>query len=122
MNETYSSAGKTTIAIDVLLAIARLTALNVPGVSRLVTPAGVKGIFKRSHHQDGVSILVEDDTVNADLFLTLKNDYNILEVCHKVQHDVARAISEMVGMQVGRIDVQVEDIDYTVESTEPSDE
>jgi uncharacterized alkaline shock family protein YloU len=119
MTQTYPSSGKTTIAIDVLLAIARLTALNVPGVSRLVTPAGVKGLFKRSQHQEGVSILVEDDTVSADLYLTLKNDVNIREVCRTVQHDVARAISEMVGMQVGRIDIHVEDIDYVAE---PADE
>ena len=107
-------AGKTTIAIDVLVTIASLTALNVPGVSRFShTPAPrVKDIFKRGHVFEGVLIDVQNDTVYVDLYVILKHDVNIREVCRNIQREVARAISEMVGMQVGRINVHVEDIDY----------
>lgn len=117
MTETTRTPGKTTIALDVLMAIARLTALSVPGVSRLapVPSDGVKTIFKRSQQNEGVVIEVKDDVVSADIYVILKNDVNIRDIGRNIQHQVARAISEMVGMQVGRINIHVEDIDYPPE-------
>jgi uncharacterized alkaline shock family protein YloU len=38
------------------------------------------------------------------------------EVSHNIQYEVARAISEMVGMPVGRVNIHIEDIDYPVEA------
>jgi len=35
------------------------------------------------------------------------------EVCRNIQNQVARSINEMVGMEVGRVNVHVEDIDFT---------
>jgi uncharacterized alkaline shock family protein YloU len=106
--------GKTTIALDVLVTIASLTTLSVSGMSRFShTPAPrVKDIFKRGHMFEGVLIDVQDDTVYVDLYVITKHDVNIREVCRNIQQEVARAISEMVGMQVGRINIHVEDIDY----------
>jgi uncharacterized alkaline shock family protein YloU len=53
--------------------------------------------------------------VNIDLHLILCKDVNIRDVSRQVQHNVARAISEMVGMQVGRVNIHIEDIDYSAE-------
>jgi uncharacterized alkaline shock family protein YloU len=106
--------GRTTIAPEVLLTIARLTTLEVPGVSRMSNLAGgVNRFFKRGVGE-GVRIDIQDDLVTADLFLILKNDVNIRDVSREVQYRVSRAISEMVGMQVGRVNVHIEDIDYPV--------
>ncbi len=121
MTEYSRPAGKTTIAPDVLITIARLTALAVPGVNRLANiPGGVNRLFKRGAFE-GVRISVENNTVYCDLYLVLNGDVNIREVSRKVQHDVSRAVSEMVGMEVGRINIHVEDIEYeiTQQSTNP---
>jgi uncharacterized alkaline shock family protein YloU len=112
MSEYADSPGKTTIAPEVLYTIARLTALQVEGVSRMATvPARVDRIFKRGQ-VEGVVIEVEDDAVYADLYIILKGDVNIRDVSKNVQREVARAISEMVGMQVGRVNIHVEDVEY----------
>lgn len=118
MTNTMITPGKTTIALDVLLTIARLTTLEVPGVSRMgKTPAsGVKGILRRRHYDEGLEIEVEDDIVYIGLFIILEKDVNVREVCGNVQHAVARAIEDIVGMQVGWINVHVEDIDFASES------
>lgn len=108
--------GKTTIAPDVLLTIAGLTALNVDGVSRLAdTPSKVNRFLKKSH-TEGVEIELEDNCVYATLTVILENDVNMREVSRNIQNQVARAISEMVGMRVGRVNVHIEDIDYPEES------
>lgn len=106
--------GKTTIAPDVLITIARLSALSVPGVSRMAQVAGgVNRLFKRdTHWRNGVRIEVDDNVVIADLYLILKKDVNIREVSRNVQGQVTRALQEMVGMDVSKVEIHIEDIDY----------
>ncbi len=113
--EYAGAVSRTSIAPEVLLTIARLTTLEVPGVSRM-SPVigGVNRIFNRGVGE-GVRISISDSSVSADLYIILKEDVNIREVSRNVQHKVARAISEMVGMQVGRVNVHIEDIDYPTE-------
>ena len=103
---------KTTIAPDVLITIARLSALSVPGVSHMAqVTGGVNRLFKRGVH-DGVRIEVEDNVIVANLYLVLHKDVNIREVSRNVQSQVARALHEMVGMDVGEVEIHIEDIDY----------
>jgi uncharacterized alkaline shock family protein YloU len=116
MNEHPRPPGKTTIAPDVLLTIARLATLKIPGVSRLSPYPGWRILkSRRGQGDDGIHIVIQDDMVYADLYVILKHDVNIREVSRNIQHNVARAISEMVGMRVGRINIHIEDIDYPVE-------
>ena len=101
---------------DVLVTIARLSALSVPGVSRMAqVPGGVNKLFKRGIG-DGVRIEIEDNVVNANLYLILKQNVNIREVSRNVQHQVARALQEMVGMDIGGIEIHIEDIDVDEET------
>ena len=110
MTEQYSR-GKTTVSPDVLVTIVRLSALSVPGVSRMAqVPGGVNRLFKRGIG-DGVRIQVEDNVVTANLYLILREHVNLREVSRNVQHQVARALQEMVGMDIGGIEIHIEDID-----------
>lgn len=115
MTDTYSS-GKTTVSPDVLVTIARLSALSVPGVSRMAqVPGGVNRLFKRGLG-DGVQIEVKDNVVTANLYLILRQDVNMREVSRNVQHQVARALQEMVSMEIGGIEIHIEDIDADEEA------
>ena len=108
--------GKTTVAPDVLVTIARSSALSVPGVSRMAdVSGGVNRLFKRGVH-DGVRIEVEDNVVTTDLYLVLNKDVNIREVSRNVQQQVARALHEMIGMDIGGVIIHIEDIDYEEEA------
>ena len=107
--EPIESQGTTTIAPEVLLTIAQLTALSVPGVSRLshIQGAGVNRLIKPSQYREGVKIDVSDDIVTVDVYIILLNDFNVREVSHNIQHNVARAITEMVGMTVDRVNIHI---------------
>lgn len=112
MSNSIEKTGKTTIAPDVLTSIAKLTTLSVPGVSRISSgPADIQRLFKKSG-QEGVNITVEGNTVFVDLYVIIEKDMNVRDVAHAIQNKVSRAISEMVGMDVGKVNVHVEDIDY----------
>ena len=112
--------GKTTVAPEVMLTIASLTTLNVPGVSAMSNvPGGVNRLFKRGLGE-GVRMDIREDVVYIDLYLILKKGVNIRDTSRQVQQQVARAISEMVGLHVGRINIHVEDIDYSPEADQSS--
>jgi uncharacterized alkaline shock family protein YloU len=112
MSDYPRPPGKTTIAPDVLLTIVRLTALEVEGVNHLSpVPGGVNRFFRRGY-AEGVRLEIEDDTVYVDLYIVLDSNINIRQVSRNIQKDIARAVSEMVGMRVGRINIHIEDIKY----------
>jgi len=80
---------------------------------------GVNRLFKRGTN-DGVRIEVEDNTIVASLYLILKKDVNIREVSRNTQQQVARALQEMVGMDVGEVEIHIEDIDYEETEAKPA--
>lgn len=107
-----SATGKTTIAPEVLNTIARLSALSVAGVSRLSTiPGDVNQLITRGT-DEGVKITVENGVVYADIYVVIHSNNNVRDVSHAIQTKVSRAIAEMVGMEVGKVNIHVEDIDF----------
>ena len=101
MSEATRPPGKTTIAPNVLLTIARLTALDVEGVNQMSEiPGGVNRMFQRGY-EEGVRVRIEGDRVYADLHVILDRNVNVRDVSRNIQNEVSRAISEMVGMEVG---------------------
>lgn len=114
MDNPSRTPGKTTIAPEVLLAIARLNVLSVPGVSHLSTaPGDVNQLLTRGTNE-GVRVQVDSGVVYVDVYVVMNADVNVREVSRAIQARVARAISEMVGMEVGKVNVHVEDIAYPV--------
>jgi uncharacterized alkaline shock family protein YloU len=111
----YRSTGKTTLTPDVLLTIARMAALEVEGVKCMApVKGGVNSLFGRGH--EGVRMTVEDNIVLVDLYLVLDSDINIREVSRMVQQAVARTIVDMTGLEVGHVNIHIEDIDYKAEA------
>jgi len=112
MSEYPDTKGKTTIEPGVLIKIARLTALGVPGVSQMAAGShSVDSIFKKNY-SSGVKIEVENNTVYIDLYLILKSDADLFKTSQIVQQKISRAITEMVGMEIGKVNIHIEDIDY----------
>jgi uncharacterized alkaline shock family protein YloU len=113
--ESTRPPGKTTIDPGVLLSIARLTALSIDGVSRMGEALGnFRRIFRRDTDQ-GIRIEVADGVVDVEVHVVLMADTDIRAVSREIQLEIARAISEMVGMKVGQIDVHIDDIDYFID-------
>jgi uncharacterized alkaline shock family protein YloU len=119
INDLYGSPGKTTVSPEVLLTIAQLTTLGVTGVSRMSNVPGSVNRWLERGIGDGVRLNIQDDVVSADIYIVMKNGYHIREVSRQVQVDVARAVTEMVGMHVGRVNIHIEDIDFPAEIKSP---
>lgn len=104
----------TTISPQVLQKIARLTALSVQGVSRLASATGSLGQMLRKNEDKGARIHIQEEAVFVDVYVILMSNFNVREVCREIQSRVSRAISEMVGMDVGGVNVHVMDFDFNV--------
>lgn len=104
--------GTVTIAPQVLLTIARLTTLSIPGVASMShSLAGNVGrIFRRRTLGHGIKMRVEDDVVYLDLYINVEPDVNLLELGRQIQQETARAISDMLGMHVGEVNVHIDDV------------
>ena len=100
------SQGTITIATTVLNTIARLTALSVPGVSRM----GNNGQLLQP--ASGTTVKVVNSKVKADIFVVVRSDTNFYETGQKIQQAVTRAIKEIVGMDVQAINVYIQDVEY----------
>lgn len=104
--------GRTTIAPDVLITIAKLATLAVAGVAWMGrAPGGVNRLLRRGA-AEGVQIEVEDNRVAANLHIVVRADVNVREISRNVQAEVARAIHEMVGMEVLAVNVIIDDVAY----------
>ena len=106
-HNTYEeSQGTITIATTVLNTIARLTALSVPGVSRM----GNNGQLLQP--ASGTTIKVVSGKVKADIFVVVQSNANFYDTGQRIQQEVTRAIKEIVGMDVQAINVFIQDVEY----------
>jgi uncharacterized alkaline shock family protein YloU len=114
MNSTTEEkdVGKTTISPEVLHKIARLTTLSVQGVSRM---SNIRcywdQILGREEHK-GAKVQIKDGKVYVDVYVVLISDMNVRDISREIQARVSRAISEMIGMDVGGVNIHIMDIDF----------
>ena len=112
MSDYQQSAGKVTVSPGVLVAIAHMAARGVPGVKAVGRVHSTRAALLRGRTGGGVSLLNQDGVVTGDMFLVIKAGFNVRDVCREVQKQVARALQEMAGMSMARLDIHVEDIAY----------
>lgn len=102
--------GTVRISPGVLATIASLTALAVPGVTRL-GGGGVGRLLGRKGATSGVKIQVKDEAVWVDVNLVVEAGRNMYQVGAQVQKEITQAILQMVGMPVQEVNVYIQDVD-----------
>jgi len=106
--------GTVTIAPGVLVTIARLSALSIPGVRRMSErgPSSVGRILGIGGAGQGTRVEVVDHAVTVDLYIVVDGGVNMLQVGRAVQAEVTRAIQDMVGMEVREVNVRIDDVEF----------
>jgi uncharacterized alkaline shock family protein YloU len=104
--------GRVTIAPAVLSAIVRQVALDQRGVSRLAEAGPrVRGLLRGADHDEGIFVAVDDEGVKVELHIVATAATNLLKLGEALQHNVTRAIEEMVGLPVSAVSVYIENVD-----------
>jgi uncharacterized alkaline shock family protein YloU len=104
--------GNTTVSTEVLTKIARLTTLSVEGVSRMANCREGLLRFLNRTECPGVQVQIKEELVYIEIFVMVVSSMNVREISREIQSRVSRAISEMIGLDVGGVNIHVVDIDF----------
>jgi uncharacterized alkaline shock family protein YloU len=103
--------GKVTIAPNVLVTIVQKTAMSEPGVAQLCDNVpGVRRLLGIQTVSRGVEVSVEDSTVAVNVYLVARRGIDLLEMGRNLQHEITRAMQDIVGMEVREVNIHIDDI------------
>ena len=102
--------GKLFVAPGVLITVVKLAALGVPGVVRMSPVPGGVNDWLRLGASKGVRLETHGDSVSAEIYLVIDKEADSRVVARQVQQEVARAVTEIIGLDVEHVEVFVEDI------------
>ena len=107
--------GKTVIADNVISKVAGIAAREVPGVFALGGGAArafgaIRDVIGSSDLSQGVRVEVGETQVAADVTIVVEYPTPMNAVAENVRAAVAKAIEELVGMQVAEINVAINDV------------
>ena len=100
--------GAVSISDEVMAVIAGTAALEVEGVAGLLGYyPGNKQKAVRRQMSKGISVVVSDGTVKANLSITAKFGAKLHEVAKEVQNRVKKEIENMTGLVLSEVNVTV---------------
>lgn len=107
--------GKTVIADTVISKVAGIAAREVPGVYALGGGAArafgaIRDVIGSTDLSQGVRVEVGDTQVAADVTIVVEYPTPMNAVAEQVRAAVARAITQLVGMEVAEVNVAINDV------------
>lgn len=110
-----NTSGKTTIDDTVVSKVAGIAAREVNGVHSLGNGAAraIGALRDRIGQRDygqGVKVEVGEKQVAADVTIVAEYPVSLQEVADGVRSSVARALQQIVGMEVAEVNVTVQDV------------
>ena len=112
---TASATGKTTISETAVGKVAALAARKVPGVYALGSGTGralgaLRDVVGAGDLAQGVHVEVGEVQAAVDVNLVAEYGYPLTAVADKVRAAVYAAVSELVGLQVIEVNVEINDV------------
>ena len=108
-----NGAGFIQIADDIVAGIAALAAMEVEGVARLSSGAGVDlaTVLGKKNISKDVKLAFDNNNVKVSISFMAKYGYNLVKVSEEIQEKVKNSISTMTGLKVSGVDVKVHGIE-----------
>ncbi|NLX91052.1 MAG: Asp23/Gls24 family envelope stress response protein [Firmicutes bacterium] len=109
-----SDLGSIRIADEVVSIIAGLAATEVDGVASMSggIAGGIAEALGKKNFAKGVKVEVGEEEAAVDLFLIVRYGSRIPDVAWAVQENVKKAIENMTGLRVVRVNVHVQGVSF----------
>ncbi len=104
--------GQVKISNDVIQTIAGYAALEIEGTDKS------NSFTDKLFRNNGIKVVIEDDTAIIDIDLSVKFGEIIPEVCTKVQENIINTVETMAGLKVSQVNVHVNSIEVKKEKVE----
>lgn len=101
------------VADDCIAVIAGISATSVKGVVNLSTglTKNVIPFIETNNLKKGVQIVKGENGLDVNLSVTIRQGFDIEEVCTKVQEKIVEGLESMLSMNVNSVTVRVAGID-----------
>ena len=107
-----TDAGTVEITNDVFTAISGCAATNCFGVKGMAVRSVTDGfvhLLKRESMSRGVAVsFTEQDELNIELHIIIKNGVNIVALCRSIMNQVSYHVSRLTGVKVAAVHVYVD--------------
>lgn len=115
--------GTIRISEDVIAAIVRKSALEIPGVVRFASTTlagGLAEMIGRKTRDSSIVVDLENGIVAVAVNLVLAFGCRIPEVAAAVRERIRKGVADMTGMRVSRVNVTIQNLEEAPKSPEPS--
>lgn len=114
--KTDNQYGSITISNNVIANAAGLIATSCYGVVGMAIRSpkdGIVSLLKPSNLAKGIRVSVEDNEVSVDMYIVVQYGVNINAICESIMHNVKYRLSEIICMDVKKVNIFVESIRMT---------
>ncbi|MBQ8159378.1 MAG: Asp23/Gls24 family envelope stress response protein [Clostridia bacterium] len=117
IEEEVEQNSSITYAPEVISIITGAAINEVEGIAGMSNSSG--GMFSRKNagNSKGIKIELGPEEVSIDLYVVVEYDRPIQKVAMDVQENVRKAIENMTGLHVVRVDVHVQGVSFEKENT-----
>ena len=120
LEQDNDSTGTITYANEVIAVIAGVAAAEVEGVAGMCAANGITEVFSRNSKNvtKGIKVELGAEEASVDIYLIIEYGTPIQTACLNVQDGVRKAIENMTGLHVVRVDVHVQGVSFEKENKE----
>ncbi|MBE5777913.1 MAG: Asp23/Gls24 family envelope stress response protein [Clostridiales bacterium] len=120
LEQDNESTGTITYANEVIAVIAGVAAAEVEGVAGMCAASGIGEVFSRNSKNvtKGIKVELGAEEASVDIYLIIEYGTPIQTACLNVQDGVRKAIENMTGLHVVRVDVHVQGVSFEKENKE----
>ena len=101
---------------EVVSIIAGVAASEVEGIASMVSIPSSNLLAKNRNVTKGVKVEIGTEEASVDLYVTVEYGKPIQKAAHEAQESVRKAIEEMTGLHVVRVDVHVQGVSFEKEN------
>ncbi len=101
---------------EVVSIIAGVAASEVEGIASMVNVPSSSLLGKNRSVTKGVKVEIGTEEASVDLYVTVEYGKPIQKAAHDAQESVRKAIEEMTGLHVVRVDVHVQGVSFEKEN------
>lgn len=115
-----SELGTIRIADEVVSIISGLAATEVDGVASMSggIAGGIAEALGRKNLSKGVKVEVGEEEASVDLFMIVRYGSRIPDVAWQVQENVKKAVEEMTGLRVVKVNVHIQGVNFPQQKSE----
>ena len=114
--KTDNQYGSIIISNNVIAKAAGLIATSCYGVVGMAvrsTTDGIVSLLKPSNLAKGIKVSVDNNEVTVDMYIVVQYGVNINAACENIMHNVKYRLSEIICMDVKKVNIFVESIRVT---------